>query len=81
MNIRFLLTTIFLANVSGCVSDDDQERNLVGSDGDDFGCIGSAGYRWCEKTKKCERPWELAEQEGFENTREDFLEYCGHSSP
>jgi len=32
--------------------------NLVGGDMDDFGCISSAGYTWCESQSKCLRSWE-----------------------
>ncbi len=32
----------------------------VGADRDAHGCIGSAGYSWCEQIGSCERPWELA---------------------
>jgi membrane-bound inhibitor of C-type lysozyme len=31
---------------------------VVGGDRDEHGCIGSAGYSWCEILKKCLRPWE-----------------------
>lgn len=31
---------------------------LVGGDRDAHGCIGSAGYSWCEIKQKCLRPWE-----------------------
>lgn len=48
----------------------------VGADRDAHGCIGSAGYRWCEKEKACVRPWELAEQRDFDNTPEAFSGYC-----
>lgn len=30
----------------------------VGGDKDEHGCIGSAGYVWCEKKQKCIRIWE-----------------------
>ena len=49
---------------------------LTGADRDEHGCIGSAGYSWCAKTKSCERPWELAKSHGFENTQEAFDTYC-----
>ncbi|MFM7531658.1 MAG: hypothetical protein ACKO5J_04050 [Rubrivivax sp.] len=49
----------------------------VGADRDAHGCIGSAGYRWCERDKACTRPWELAAQRGFPNTPEGFGQYCG----
>ena len=31
---------------------------LVGGDRDAHGCIGSAGYEWCEALSECIRPWE-----------------------
>jgi len=31
---------------------------MVGNDRDSHGCIGSAGYTWCEAKQKCIRPWE-----------------------
>jgi len=31
---------------------------LVGGDRDAHGCIGSAGYSWCEAKQKCLRIWE-----------------------
>jgi hypothetical protein len=31
---------------------------LVGNDKDDYGCIPSAGYSWCESKEKCLRIWE-----------------------
>lgn len=37
---------------------------MPGSDRDIHGCIGSAGYTWCEEKQKCLRPWEEACPEG-----------------
>jgi len=34
------------------------QTQLVGGDRDSHGCIGSAGYTWCEAKQKCLRPWE-----------------------
>jgi hypothetical protein len=31
---------------------------IVGGDKDEHGCIGSAGYQWCENKQKCLRIWE-----------------------
>lgn len=31
---------------------------IVGGDKDTHGCIGSAGYSWCEARNICIRPWE-----------------------
>lgn len=33
-------------------------NNIVGGDKDEHGCIGSAGYSWCEEKQKCLRVWE-----------------------
>lgn len=50
-------TIIILAAivVSGCAGN---KKALVGTDKDSHGCIGSAGYTWCEAQKKCVRSWE-----------------------
>jgi hypothetical protein len=34
------------------------EMPVVGGDRDEHGCIGSAGYSWCEPKQKCLRVWE-----------------------
>ena len=34
------------------------QNNIVGGDKDSHGCIGSAGYSWCEIKNKCLRVWE-----------------------
>jgi len=31
---------------------------VVGNDRDEYGCIGSAGYTWCEALQYCHRSWE-----------------------
>jgi hypothetical protein len=35
-----------------------ENTQMVGNDKDGHGCIGSAGYSWCEKKQKCLRQWE-----------------------
>jgi hypothetical protein len=35
-----------------------QPTQLLGGDRDEHGCIGSAGYSWCEVKNKCLRVWE-----------------------
>ena len=55
---------------------DPNKNGLTGSDRDEHGCIPSAGYNWCERTRQCERPWELAKDKGFDNTPERFEAYC-----
>lgn len=50
----------------------------AGGDCDPHGCLGSAGYVWCENKKQCVRPWELPpiEHEG-PTTEERFQHHCG----
>ena len=48
----------------------------VGGDRDAHGCIASAGYSWCEKTKNCQRPWTLADRHNFDNTKDGFDRFC-----
>jgi hypothetical protein len=37
---------------------EDEPTTIVGGDRDEHGCIGSAGYSWCEVKNKCLREWE-----------------------
>ena len=64
--------------LSACASHnaDDTRPAVTGSQRDAHGCIPSAGYRWCERTDACERPWELAQEKGFENTTSGFQTFC-----
>ena len=40
------------------VEQNQEEEMLVGNEKDEHGCIGSAGYTWCEQKQKCLREWE-----------------------
>ena len=74
-----LVHAAVIACLLGCspgAPENTQGQNMPGSDKDAHGCVASAGYSWCESTNQCERPWELAEKEGFENTPEGFREFC-----
>ncbi|WP_193101757.1 hypothetical protein [Burkholderia sp. Z1] len=53
---------------------------MVGGDRDAHGCIGSAGYAWCEQTQQCERPWELAKQKGFANSAQAYEQFCRNAA-
>ena len=47
--------------ISGCDQADTSPETssvLLGGDKDVHGCIGSAGYSWCEAKQKCLRIWE-----------------------
>jgi len=84
---RRTVTVIFFAllTLGGCGQPKDgvktqesaaPKQSISGSDRDAHGCIGSAGYHWCEKLDKCVRPWELAEKEGFEKSAKAFESFC-----
>lgn len=75
----FLLTFIVLISffLGGCALIDITkttspspagQQQLVGGDKDEHGCIGSAGYTWCEPRQKCLREWEepCTQQEVFD---------------
>lgn len=49
---------------------------VVGGDRDAHGCIGSAGYQWCQRSGRCERPWELAQVQGLANTAKAIDAWC-----
>jgi hypothetical protein len=36
----------------------DNQEQIVGGDADEHGCLGSAGYLWCEQKQKCLRVFE-----------------------
>ncbi|MEM8561916.1 MAG: hypothetical protein AAGF57_06755 [Pseudomonadota bacterium] len=77
MNTLFILGALLIT--VGCSEGEEprsERASMPGSDRDAQGCIGSAGYTWCEHTQQCERPWELAEARGFENTEAEFEAYC-----
>lgn len=73
-----LVTTVALIGCAGEQPPEADDAAMTGADRDEKGCIGSAGYVWCETTGACERPWELAEREGFDNTQEAFAVYCAN---
>lgn len=76
LTLLLAVCTVCLAGCSANDTKDTNEPKALGSDRDAHGCIPSAGYSWCARTAQCERPWELAEQKGFENSAEGFKGYC-----
>ena len=53
---------------------------MLGSDRDEHGCIGSAGYSWCAREAACVRPWELAQQRELAAGKEAFDAVCSAAS-
>jgi len=70
--ILFILAGILLFSLVGLINADagkitayvvdsgqgNGNNQLVGNDSDEHGCIGSAGYTWCESLGECIRLWE-----------------------
>ena len=67
--VKILIAVIILLVSIGCIylyvnrdstgtAVPNQNTNMVGNDKDAHGCIGSAGYSWCEIKNKCLRTWE-----------------------
>lgn len=61
----FVFLILFLSACTLNRNNRDEEKNnqanqfnIVGNDRDEHGCIGSAGYSWCEIKQKCLRLWE-----------------------
>lgn len=52
------------------------EARPIGGDRDAHGCLVAAGYAWCERERACVRPWELAQEKGFDNSAGGFSTYC-----
>lgn len=72
---RTTIILIFATALLGCTyveRTNSKEKIKTGFDRGPHGCIGSADYSWCAYTNQCERPWELARENGFENTQQAF---------
>lgn len=67
------LSVLSLLILSACAAPPPQR---VGADRDAHGCIGSAGYAWCEREAACVRPWELAADKGLATGAKGFADYC-----
>jgi hypothetical protein len=80
MNVQPIRACVVAAAIAFLLSACTDKAVAVGADRDTHGCIGSAGYAWCEHTQRCERPWELAKQKGFDATEAHFARYCSTGS-
>ncbi|WP_312708142.1 hypothetical protein [Stenotrophomonas sp.] len=78
-----LLPVLLMLAVGGCAQPETAPGHdaatvtpVVGADRDAHGCIGSAGYQWCARSERCERPWELAQAQGLANTADAIDAWC-----
>lgn len=76
MKRHFALAAFLMVCLSGCSTQTSPPVHAVGGDRDAHGCIGSAGYAWCAGTGQCERPWELADKQGFKLSQQAFDAFC-----
>lgn len=60
-------------NVPEIIPSPRPSENLVGADRDEHGCIGSAGYTWCEVKNKCLRSWEESCSESIDKEIQSVL--------
>jgi hypothetical protein len=78
--IILIVVLIILAAAILNIYKDIPEDNsfLLGSDRDAHGCIGSAGYTWCEAKNKCIRPWEeeCVSEELTQEAKESKIQEC-----
>ena len=49
---------VYFVKTNGTLPENNNEPGIVGGDKDAHGCLGSAGYSWCEAKSSCIRPWE-----------------------
>jgi len=75
MRLRYGLYTLLVFSITGC-SHSEPEFKPIGGDRDEYGCLPSAGYLWCERTQSCERSWELADAAGIPHTEAEVNTYC-----
>jgi hypothetical protein len=76
--MRYFFIGLLSMALSGCVTETTTTEVMPGADRDEHGCLPSAGFVWCAKTRSCERPWKLAASKGFDNNLAAFNRYCGH---
>ncbi len=50
------IVVLFSVAISGCT--DNSADKPIGGETDEHGCLGSAGYTWCDSLQKCLRTWE-----------------------
>lgn len=65
-----------LGATAGSADQDEALPPMPGSDVSAQGCKASAGYAWCARTARCERPWELARKESLAPGMDAFRAYC-----
>jgi hypothetical protein len=73
MNKKIIIFLVLLISLAAILSFyknnlNNNSSTIVGGDRDTHGCIGSAGYSWCEVKNKCLRIWEEKCEISIDNT-------------
>lgn len=71
--VLILCAVVFVINQEYTSTKSDVQVSVVGGDRDEHGCIGSAGYSWCEPKSKCIRIWEETCYPSPEQEIQNFL--------
>jgi len=58
LKIILVIAAVIVVSVAVYLYILSNNRPMPGSDEDEHGCIGSAGYSWCQAKQKCLRSWE-----------------------
>ncbi|MCK5299753.1 MAG: hypothetical protein KAJ54_01230 [Candidatus Aenigmarchaeota archaeon] len=56
-DLRYIIFALILVCIFASLAIHDRGK-IIGGDRDEYGCLGSAGYSWCEAKEKCIRAWE-----------------------
>lgn len=80
-NQKLILMFLFLGAFLffGCLGTENGINNnttIPGADKDEHGCIGSAGYTWCEPLQKCIRSWEENCTANTQNINQEAIQHC-----
>ena len=78
--ITLAACTVPINKTQKTINDTKEQDNLVGNDRDEHGCIGSAGYVWCEEKEQCIRPWEENCTINTENTNSSLQIKCAENN-
>ncbi|MBU3926006.1 hypothetical protein KJ763_02470 [Patescibacteria group bacterium] len=62
-NIKIIIVILAIIIIAGIlfytnINRNDNEQGLIGGQADDHGCLGPAGYSWCQSQDKCLRIFE-----------------------
>jgi len=57
--LRFIIFASIIAYQGAAIRLLSMPEIILGADRDEFGCVGSAGYSWCNYTQSCQSANEI----------------------